>query len=199
MIANTIRHNVESLNPQIAYYRPMGLMGPLLGMDQVMRSMDTMKMLIIGPRTEQEILWYLSMGVKSENITGLDLFTYSDFIETGDMHEMIYADNSFDVIIFSWVLGYSKSQVKAVSEAVRCVKPNGLIGIGEQWDPTPVEIISKQMQQNAGYALEGTETRSCNDLLSLFNVDIKPRFVNEPIPSMKKGIGHISIIVEVLK
>ena len=199
MIANTLRHNVESLNPLIACYRPMGLMGPLLGMDQVMRRMSETKILIIGPRTEQEILWYISMGFNSANITGLDLFTYSEYIQTGDMHRLDFDNNSFDIIIFSWVLGYSTSQKKAVAEAVRCIKPNGLIGIGEQWDPTPVDVISQQMSQNAGYSLEGTVTTSCQQLIDLFDASVKPRFINEPIDSMKDGIGHISVIVEVSK
>ncbi len=199
MISNTIRHNVESLNPRIAAYRPMGLMGPLLGMDQVMRKMFDTKILIIGPRTEQEILWYIGMGFNSNNITGLDLFTYSDYIQTGDMHHLDFEDNSFDVIIFSWVLGYSTSQRKAVAEAVRCVKPNGLVGIGEQWDPTPVEVISQQMSENAGYSLEGTVTTSYQQLIDLFDVSVKPRFINEPLDSMRDGIGHISVIVEVMK
>ena len=41
-----IRHIVESLNPRIAAYRPMGLMGPLLAMDQVMRQMSEIKILL---------------------------------------------------------------------------------------------------------------------------------------------------------
>ena len=198
MIENTIRHNVESLNPEIALWRPMGLMGALLSMDQVMNHMRDVKILIIGPRTEQEILWYLSMGFNENNITGLDLISYSDFVAIGDMHDMPFEDNSFDIIVFSWVLGYSVNQQKAVAEAVRCVKPNGLVGIGEQWDPQPASVTSKIMQDNVGYALEGTETKSTDDLLKLFEpCAIKPRFINEPIDSQKDWIGHISVIVEV--
>ena len=47
MIENTIRHNVESLNPEIALWRPMGLMGALLSMDQVMNHMHDVKILIM--------------------------------------------------------------------------------------------------------------------------------------------------------
>lgn len=198
MIENTIRHNVENLDPTIAAWRPLGLMGPLLAMDQVMSNMSDIKILIIGPRTEQEILWYISMGLNPDNITGLDLISYSEFVKVGDMHEMPFPDDQFDIVIFSWVLGYSVNQKKAVSEAVRCVKLNGLVGIGEQWDPTPTSVTTEWMKETKGYALEGVETKSTNDLLKLFNdFEIKPRFINEPLESQKNRVGHISVIVEV--
>ena len=78
-------------------------------------------------------------------------------------------------------------------------RQNKMVGIGEQWDPTPVEVISQQMSENAGYSLEGTVTTSYQQLIDLFDVSVKPRFINEPIDSMKDGIGHISVIVEVMK
>ncbi len=37
------------------------------------------------------------------NIRGLDLFSCSPRIDVGDMHDMRYADNSFDVIFLGWV------------------------------------------------------------------------------------------------
>ena len=182
IIKNTFRHNLESLDPQIAFMRPIGLLGPLLGMDQILNHIYDTKVLIIGPRTEAEILWYLSKGFKKDNIVGLDLFSYSEFITTGDMHNIPFEDSSFDVVNFSWVLGYSTNQKQAVQEAYRVVKPEGLIGIGEQWDPTPIAETSKMMEQSRGYSLDGTETRSCQDLIQLFgenSIDIV--FKTEPL------------------
>ena len=55
------------------------------------------------------------------------------------MHKMPFTDESFDIVVFSWVLGYNTNQKQAVSEAIRVLKPNGIVAIGEQWDPTPVQ------------------------------------------------------------
>ena len=198
MIENTIRHNLESLDPTIADFRPIGLMGPLLGMDQVMQNMADAKILIIGPRTEAEILWYISMGFSAANITGLDLISYSDYITLGDMHAMPFENNSFDIVVFSWVLGYSRNQQKAIEEAIRVVRINGLVAIGEQWDPTPIDDTDQWMKQNKGYSLRGTVTTCAQDLVDLFSpYKTRIRFLNESLQSQKSRVGWISIIAEV--
>ena len=196
MIENTFKHNSQSVAPEIAYMRPLGLLGPLLGTDKVLNCMPNLKVLIIGPRTEYELLWYVSRGFKLENITALDLFTYSPYIQIGDMHAMAFADQTFDIVVFSWVLGYSKNQKKAVEEAVRVLKPNGFIGIGEQWDPTPVEQTATMMEKTKGYRLEGTVTNSVSDLLGLFEGhNYKIVFQTEPMHEDKIRVGLISLIV----
>ena len=200
IIKNTFRHNLESLDPQIAFMRPIGLLGPLLGMDQILNHLHETKVLIIGPRTEAEILWYISKGFNKDNVVGLDLFSYSEFIKTGDMHQIPFEDNSFDVVNFSWVLGYSSNQKQAVQEAYRVVKPEGLIGIGEQWDPTPIAETSKMMEKSRGYSLDGTETKSCQDLIALFDVNsIDVVFKTEPLNRHKNQVGLISVIAKALK
>lgn len=200
MIENTFTHNALSVSPAIAWMRPMGLMGPLLGMDQIMNNIGTTRILIVGPRTEYEILWYLSRGFSEDNIVGLDLFSYSDKIQIGDMHCMPFDQDSFDVVVFSWVLGYSKSQQKAVDEAVRVLKTGGLIGIGEQWDPTPVEVTSRLMEESKGYKLEGTVTTSSSDLERLFEqYKHKVVFSTEPLEREKHRVGLISLITQVHK
>ena len=198
IIENTIKHNVTSLNPSIARQRPIGLLGPLLGMDQVMSSIPTTRILIIGPRTEAEILWYISEGFNPANITALDLHSYSDYITCGDMHQIPFDDNSFDIVIFSWVLAYSSNQLKAVSEAIRVLKRNGLLGIGEQWDPAPIEWTSKTMEETAGYSLACTETKSVNGLLRLLDgFDYRLVFQTEPLENQRDRVGWISIIAQV--
>ena len=147
-----------------------------------MSSMSTTRILIIGPHTEAEILWYISEGFNPANITALDLHSYSDYITCGDMHQIPFEDNSFDIVIFSWVLAYSSNQPKAVSEAIRVLKRNGLLGIGEQWDPAPIEWTSKTMEETAGYSLACTETKSVNGLLRLLDgFDYRLVFQTEPL------------------
>lgn len=194
-IKNTVRHNLESLDPKIAFARPMALLGPLLGVDSVVFNHANLKVLIIGPRTEAEILLYISRGFSPNNIYGLDLITYSEFISAGDMHNIPFSDNFFDIVVFSWVLGYSCNQKLAVQEARRVSKPNGLICIGEQWDPMPIDQVSAEMERMRGYSLEGTVTNSASQLIEL----VKPLyeqiiFSNEPLDKDKDRVGLITCI-----
>ena len=77
----------------------------------------------------------IAAGFLPENIRGLDLISYSDFVDLGDMHAMPYDDNSFDVIIIGWVLGYSNDVAKVAQEILRVTRPNGVIAIGNQLTP----------------------------------------------------------------
>jgi hypothetical protein len=86
------------------------------------------KILIIGPRTESDI--FILRGLGFENITAIDLISYSPLINLGDMHQIPYADNSFDAVICGWTISYSANPKLAASEMYRVLKDNGLIAIG---------------------------------------------------------------------
>ena len=113
---------------------------------------------------------------------------------------MPFSSDSFDVVVFSWVLGYSTNQKQAVMEAVRVLKNGGYICIGEQWDPTPIEVISKQMIKERGYSLEGTVTSSCDQLHALVGDNLKKvLFQTEPIDAEKSKIGWITMLATIQK
>lgn len=199
-IENTVRHNLESLNPAIAARRPWAILGPLVGVDNIQKNIDKLKVLIVGPRTEAEILLYMSMGFKGENVQGLDLITYSDFITQGDMHSMPFPDDSFGIVVFSWVLGYSTNQTKAVQEAIRVLNNQGYLCIGVQWDPTPIEQVSSLMLSQKGYTLQGTVTKSCDDLKRLLGKNyLSTVFETQPLESEKKDVGWITNISRIQK
>lgn len=96
----------------------------------LLREIPAPRVLIVGPRTEDDIFWAQSLGLV--NTTGLDLFSYSRFIDVGDMHQMPYDAGTFDAVLFGWVLAYSKEPAAAVREGKRLLKPGGLLGIGMQ-------------------------------------------------------------------
>lgn len=88
------------------------------------------KILCIGPRNEAEILLMSLYGFSLENITGIDLFSYSPLIQVMDMHDLKFNDNQFDIVYSSFVLRYSNDIWRACAEAVRVTKDSGLIAIG---------------------------------------------------------------------
>ena len=55
-----------------------------------------------------------SLGFKWKNIEAIDLHSYSNLVKLGDMHQLEFADNSFDFIISGWTLRYSNNVNKAL-------------------------------------------------------------------------------------
>tara|TARA_Y100000816_G_scaffold247226_1_gene195893 strand:- start:303 stop:1064 length:762 start_codon:yes stop_codon:yes gene_type:complete len=104
------------------------LVYPLKSIDFV--NFNKFKVLSIGPRVEAELMTIRSMGFKWKNIKAIDLHSYSSLIELGDMHNIKYENNSFDVIISGWTLRYSTNINLALSEMLRVCKTGGIISIG---------------------------------------------------------------------
>ena len=85
------------------------------------------KVLVIGPRNEAELLLMSLYGFRLENITGVDLFSYSPTIKCMDMHNLEFPDNSFDLVYVAWALTYSGDIERACSEIARVTKPGGVV------------------------------------------------------------------------
>ncbi len=89
-----------------------------------------LKVLSIGPRAEGEIYNIFAHGFEMKNITGIDLFTYSPLIKLGDMHNLKFKDEEFDIVLMGWCLAYSNNKKKALTEVKRVLSKNGLLVIG---------------------------------------------------------------------
>ncbi|MFN6076688.1 MAG: methyltransferase domain-containing protein [Fluviicola sp.] len=126
---NTISHNLKGMQ-DVAVIRSLAIIKPVMCIDKV--GIDS-KVLSIGPRTEGEIFNLIGQGFLKENITGLDLISYSSYIDLGDMHKMKYADNSFDVVIMGWVISYSETPELAAKEVVRVAKNGAIVSVGVEY------------------------------------------------------------------
>ncbi|MBN8555791.1 MAG: methyltransferase domain-containing protein [Deltaproteobacteria bacterium] len=166
VIDNAVEHNYEMLLKDAALSRPEQLISVVRSTDLVVQKGPFLKVLSVGPRSEAEIFYLLSVGFHPENIRGLDLISYSPFVDLGDMHSMPYADHSFDVIILGWVLAYSKDDAKVAREVVRVAKPGALIAIGCEYNP-----LSSQELQDRGGILKTDYPRfqSTQDILKFFD------------------------------
>jgi len=131
------------------------------------------KLLTIGPRTEGEIFCLIAYGFKPQNIRGLDLISYSPFIDVGDMHAMPYEKDAFDIVIGSCVLVYSSNPLQACQEMVRVCKDGGLICIAQ--DTTPKAGIDHIVKA-------GKQTLFCEDYLELFKPYVKRIFFQHELP-----------------
>ena len=111
------------------------------------KNFRNLKILSIGPRSEGEIFNLFANGFELKNITGLDLFTYSPFIKLGDMHNLEFNDREFDIVLMGWCLAYSNNKKKALSEAKRVLRNNGVLIIGH----TLIDTSDKDVLKSRGY------------------------------------------------
>ena len=129
VLSYAVSHNLSALDQDCAYGMEKRMSLVLYPSVALLREKGKLaSCLIIGPRTEDDILWAWSLGLK--NTRGLDLFSYSPYIDVGDMHHMSYKNDSFDLVILGWVLAYSSSPLSALTECFRVCKPGGYVAIG---------------------------------------------------------------------
>lgn len=107
-----------------------------------------MRVLTIGPRTEGEILNLMAHGFRRENISALDLQSYSPWVTLGDMHDIPFPDDSFECVITGWALPYSNSKQKAVDEMVRVLKDGGLLMMAATYRPDTPAFTEKPIESS---------------------------------------------------
>jgi SAM-dependent methyltransferase len=129
------------------------------------RNLNEIDVLSIGPRTEGEIFNIYSHGFTLNKIKAIDLISYSKLIDIGDMHDLPYEDNKFDLVILGWCIAYSDNKKIAIEEAIRVTRHGGTIAIGVSYSPKNNDEIIK----NRGYLIGSKERlRSLKDILNLF-------------------------------
>ncbi len=159
---NTVEHNLSAFNHDAVFGMAKRMSLLLYPIAAFLRGYDGANLLIVGPRSEDDIFWAKSLGIK--NTKGLDLFSYSDFIQIGDIHSTDFADNSFDAILLGWMISYSSNPNKVIQECKRLIKPNGYLGIG---------IESNPAQKDTGiFPPRVNFLNSSQDLIDLVNEEV---------------------------
>ena len=124
---DTVTWNLTAFKNIITYFkmnRIQYLYGPISGIDRVNKNSE---ILLIGSRTENEILYLKAFGHKK--INAADLISYSPDISIQDMHDLKFDSNKFDLIILGWVMVYSKDLNTCVKNIIRVAKDNAIIAI----------------------------------------------------------------------
>lgn len=130
---HTLDHNIAALSNKAAFGMGNRMALLLYPLSAIFRHESQPKILIVGPRTEDDIFWAKSLGMT--NVRGLDLFSYSPLIEIGDIHATHYHDSEFDAIILGWVISYSNAPNLLLRECCRILKPSGYLGVGIESNP----------------------------------------------------------------
>lgn len=180
---NALEHNLRGMRRSIRRVgRSTVLIRPLSVIPRIHRDLVDTRVLSIGPRSEAELLCLAAYGFRWSNITGVDLFSYSPRIDVGDMHALTYADDSFDVVIASRVLGYSNAPEFAAGEMVRVARPGALIAInvGDRQPGNPSATdLDYQPGGDRVYA-------SVHDVLALFGDHVGHVYFSSD-PSLETG------------
>lgn len=204
IIDTTIPYNIEgivnSLNSLGSLERSELVFRPLMAMDIIYayahRSVfQDLTALLIGSRTEYEVLLALSYGIQLHNLAAVDLISYSPWITPGDMHNLPFNDNSFDIIVLGWVLGYSNTPRQVAEEIIRVARPGCIVSIGNDC------YTDEYLRASQFYSSE--RPKSVKSLTSLFGESLgevifahEPRYTRNDIPGF---IGHLISTFEIRK
>ena len=104
-------------------------------------SLPKADVLCIGCRNTAEIDYFRMK--KAQSVTGIDLYSQDPSIQIMDMHQMTFADNSFDVIYSSHSLEHAKEITKVVQEILRVARPGATIAIEVpvNYEPSGADLI----------------------------------------------------------
>ncbi len=189
---NTVEKNLVNLEKMVGLNRPMQIVAPLYAIDDLRKRLATAQVLCIGPRSEAEILTLLTVGFHLGNIRGLDLMSYSPWVDIGDAHSMQYDDNTFDVVVLGWVLAYSSDNQKMVDDICRVAKPGAYVSVGCQYTPMSPEFYSEKY----GMSVETTKFETPDDVLKLFGDRVASVvFQDGPLESDRDRTGDVIVVV----
>ncbi|MDA0998141.1 MAG: methyltransferase domain-containing protein [Proteobacteria bacterium] len=193
VIPDTIEYNRRQLMDGAGMERPRLLIDVVKSLHHVATRISEMRVLCIGPRSENEIFMLIGNGFDPEKICGLDLISYSEFVDAGDMHEMPYPDGSFDIVIVGWVLGYSKEPARVAKEIRRVAKFGAVIAIGVEHDPSTEE------NPQQGFNLEGFKFSNTDEITALFGDSIHSVYFRHDVHrTMADTMCHLMVAFELV-
>ena len=158
---NTIEYNIKGAIEAADLDRPARMVNVVTSVERIWKNISALDVLTIGPRSEIEIFALLAAGFVAPRLKALDLFSYSPYVDVGDMHATPYPDNSFDVIFFGWVLSYSRNQRAAAQEILRVSRDRTVIAIAGDY--------SDDTRDRSFFRNDTTHMQSTDQILSLFD------------------------------
>jgi SAM-dependent methyltransferase len=164
----TIDHNLKSLRSFTTRNEK------LLLASMCIEDIEQSRTLIIGGRTEEEIFMFRGYGFR--DVTAVDLISYSPLVVEADMHDLPFADDSFDFIFCAYTLVYSKEPSRAAREFVRVLRDGGTLAVAVEYSPW--ERRAEMQQALLGYTVTPDEKlETVDDILRVFEPHVGSVFV----------------------
>ncbi len=186
MLRNIANHPQSLLRPKL-------LIEVLSNISYIYQHRGEMKVLCVGPRTEAEFFMLLGEGFNHQNLTGLDLMSYSEFVDVGDMHAMPYDDNSFDIVFLGWVLTYSKDMQQVANECIRVAKPGAYVAVGVEAEP------HRDDRSLYGHTLsDAPNIDTTDEIVELFEGYVYAVPFRHDVHRSKQGkeVDHVMVVME---
>lgn len=175
--------------------RILDLIRPLVSIDKVTSKSSIVS---IGCRFEADLLYLCGYGFDPRRVKGLDMISYSPWVDCGNMHKMDYADDTWDVVLMGWVMTYSDTPDVAAKEVVRVTKPGGLVAIGVTYEP-PHRLEALQQQGNiVSYDEEHPRMQTVKQYTDLFGEHVDRVYFAHDVADPTKG-GRCLVIFSVKK
>lgn len=176
-----VHHNLKSIYG--ANNRMNLLLFPLSVVETLKRDA---RILVVGPRNENDLYNLVGLGFKLENITGLDLISYSPHITLGDMHAIPFPDATFDAVVCGWTLSYSTTPQRAADELARVAKPGGVIALGVEYST----MLPEDERKLVGYEIQeldriGRRVNCTSDIKSLFAATMGTIYFEHDAPNRR--------------
>jgi SAM-dependent methyltransferase len=164
----TIDHNLKSLRNFTTRNES------LLLASMCVEDIEQSRTLIIGGRTEEEIFMFRGYGFR--DVTAVDLISYSPLVVQADMHDLPFADDSFDFIFCAYTLVYSKKPSTAAREFVRVLRDGGTAAVAVEYSPWDRRADIEQAL--TGYTIIPDEKlETADDILAVFTPHVDKVFV----------------------
>jgi SAM-dependent methyltransferase len=180
VIAN--KYSTDMLKRGVTSNRPLKFICPLSVVEVVNKKGKTLS---IGCRFETELLFLAAYGFDPKGIRGLDMISYSSWIDLGNMHKMTYTDNSFDTVTMGWLISYSETPELAAREIVRILKPGGVVAMAVSYYPK--DYIKKALETGKYVANPETRIQTTEGLLKIFGDSVDQVYFRHQPPVDKEG------------
>ena len=186
------KYSIDMLKKGKTSNRPMKLIGPLQAVECVRKDGHTLS---VGCRFETELLFLTAYGFNPDKLRGLDMVSYTPWVDLGNMHAMPYSDNSQDTVILGWILPYSDNPKLAASEILRVTKSGGVVAIG--LSAYSDKTIKKMVDEKKFAVNPETRKQTTQSVLDLFGEHVKSvYFRHDPEPNCD---GTCSVIFSIKK
>ena len=157
--------------------RPLRLIRPLAAIDAARRDSEVLS---VGCRFETELLYLVGHGFEPARIRGLDMISYSPWIDVGNMHAMPYAEGQFDVVLLGWVLPYSADPAAAAREVLRVARDGAVIAVAMTYYPAAALAARRARGELIGEAEGRLQTTA--DVLALFGPAVTDVYFRHDAP-----------------
>ncbi len=194
------KHNIKAIYG--ANNRMAMLLYPISVIETLSRES---RILVIGPRNENDIFMLMGLGFNEKNIVGLDLISYTSRIRLGDMHKIPFNNNEFDAVVCGWTLSYSTDPQLACSEIGRVVKSGGVIAVAVEYST----LSSDEEEELIGYNLQDfgrlpIRVNSVKGILELFKGEVgniyfshdAPLKISHSASGLVPNVSSVAVIFE---